>query len=79
MTDQKTPKAKRYVVSLIADQGTDHEAMRDSGIVFAIDDAVAWNQATKWAAASAYSVDGDYLQLAKDGRGIKGSSIRKVA
>jgi hypothetical protein len=74
-----TQKSSRYALSITGGgDGLDKGTIRDSGEVTATNDDEAWGKAHTWAAENALSEDGDYLQMTKDGVGIKGTALRKI-
>jgi hypothetical protein len=73
-----TQKLKRYTASIIAGPGSDQGNGRDATEIMAIDDDDAWTKALEWAGANALVEDGDRLQLAENGRGVKGTELRKL-
>ena len=79
MTDQTAKKLRRYVATVIVGHGTGQQTTRDTKIIFAADDSDAWSKANEWVGTVGNKiVDGDYLQLAENGRGVKGTALRKL-
>jgi hypothetical protein len=71
-----TVKIERYIAVLSVAPGTNEEATRDTTFIHAVDDVDAVQKAEEWARERA--VDGDVLQIVKDGRGIKSIPLRVV-
>jgi|NGEPerStandDraft_6_1074524.scaffolds.fasta_scaffold537195_1 hypothetical protein len=73
-----THTLKRYTASIIVGHGPEQGTGRDATTILAIDDGEAWEKAMDWGAANSVVQDGDYLQLSENGRGVKGTPLRKL-
>lgn len=65
-----------YQATVLA--GPDHRDARDSHEFLSVSDDQAWGKAHEWIDKNTLVEDGDYLQLSENGRGVRGTLIRKV-
>jgi hypothetical protein len=69
-------KMQRYIVALLIKPSTPDELTRDSVEISALEDEEAVQKAKEWAKGRA--MDGDILQVVKDGRAVKSIPLKVV-